>query len=269
MKVRHFFRADKTNVGDWWCPPIRYFPLPNHGVYDLVGAEKNNDFDGLVVLGGGGLGAPFFKNHLESLLRTEREYRVVVWGVGEDVFKTSGEAIKLPPDDMFYTGFLDSADIIGSRVFKQRERYSYVPCASCMNPLFFRYREVVAKKFVGIYFHKRAPLDFRSSGLEDSDHMDNSGSDMEEKLKFLSRYEYIVTNTYHGVYWATLLAKKVICIPFKSGLYSFKDAPSYSLSPIISDDIIHQARSFPDSLEECRKINTGFFERICEAYSIC
>jgi hypothetical protein len=167
-----------------------------------------------------------------------------------------------------FNGLLDSREIIGSRVFKERSGYEYVPCASCMNPLFFPYRDVVYKKIVGVYFHKRAPIDFRGSGLDDADHMDNSGKNIEEKLDFISRYEYIVTNTYHGVYWATLLSRKVICIPFKSGLYSFKDSPSYSMTPLISDHVISQARTYPNSLEEARKINVEFYKRVCDRYSI-
>ena len=37
----HFlFRADKTNVGDWWCVPIRYFPFKPNNVGDITSTSS-------------------------------------------------------------------------------------------------------------------------------------------------------------------------------------------------------------------------------------
>ena len=40
----HFlFRADKTNVGDWWCVPIRYFPFKPSYIGDILNKSKKNE----------------------------------------------------------------------------------------------------------------------------------------------------------------------------------------------------------------------------------
>ena len=94
-------------------------------------------------------------------------------------------------------------------------------------------------------------------------------------LKFHSRfdalervYEYIITNTYHGVYWATLLERKVIVLPFKSGLFSFKYPPVYCFDGNISDDLMNKAKVYEGILEEDRKLNFGFYNYLVNKYDL-
>ena len=95
---------------------------------------------------------------------------------------------------------------------------------------------------------------------------DNSGNNFEEKLDFLSSCEYIVTNTYHGAYWSTLLQKKVIVIPYKSGLMSLKHKPFYCWDKNISDEVLHSAKAHLGVLEEDRKINLEFYKYLTDKY---
>ena len=91
--------------------------------------------------------------------------------------------------------------------------------------------------------------------------MDNSGNDINIKLKFLSNYEYIITNTYHGVYWSQLLNKKNICVPFKSSVLNFKHKPHFALQNI-SDKDFEETKNYPNYLEECRNINKKFYQDV-------
>ena len=36
----NIFRADDTNVGDWWSPPGRYFPFKPAPIFDILNSEK-------------------------------------------------------------------------------------------------------------------------------------------------------------------------------------------------------------------------------------
>src|SRR5690606_21033089 len=94
---------------------------------------------------------------------------------------------------------------------------------SAMHVLFDKYRDKAPTKTVGYYQHKHSRFGAHGDGLI----MTNNGDDLESKLSFIADHEYIVSNTYHGVYWATLLNRKVLCLPFKSGLFSFKHKPLY------------------------------------------
>jgi len=58
--LKFIFRADRTNVGDWWCPPWRYFPFRPAMIGDIVDSKfKINETD-ILLVGGGGLGNDFF-----------------------------------------------------------------------------------------------------------------------------------------------------------------------------------------------------------------
>jgi hypothetical protein len=254
------FRVDKGNAGDWHSPPFKYFDFHSSKYKDIANDFKQRE--GIVVVGGGGLGIKTFKRFLPSLRSSSSV--LIGWGVGVDEFVDKDQIIKDQGYDLI-GGWFDSFDEVGIRVYSKelesKENYRWVPCSSCMSDLFSKYKSRKPESSVGVYSHKRVLL----SGFRDSSRMTNSGDNLEEKLEFLSRHEYIVTNTYHGVYWATLLGRKVVCLPFKSGLFSFKHKPAYSTGAV-TDQVLHKATSYPDSLEECRNQNIQFFDYLREKY---
>ena len=259
------FRRDNTNVGDWWCPPSRYFPFKAAREGDIL--DPDFDFSGIdtLILGGGGLGAEFFRPHLNRI-RDKNIRNTILWGVGVDTVKDPGNI--LPPGDYdMYGDYFDSFDEVGIRVYSEEQRYRYVPCASCMNNLFFKYRDIKPKKLIGFYNHIRVPLVPQDSNNKLSVD-DNSGNNLESKLDFLSSHEYIITNTYHGVYWATLLERKVVVIPFKSGLLYFKHQPAFCWDGKITDDVLHSARTYDGALEESRLLNLDFYKDLTDRYAI-
>ena len=136
-----------------------------------------------------------------------------------------------------------------------------------MNNLFFKYREVKPSNTVGVYNHKRVTL-MKSDNPNGFPVADNSGDNLEEKLKFLSSCEYIITNTYHGVYWGTLLQRKVICIPYKSGLFSFKYPPHYSFDGKFDESVFEKAKIYTGVLEESRKLNLDFYKYLTSKYDL-
>jgi exopolysaccharide biosynthesis predicted pyruvyltransferase EpsI len=92
----------------------------------------------------------------------------------------------------------------------------------------------------------------------------NDGNNFEEKLDFLSSCENMVTNTYHGAYWATLLTKKVMVIPYKSGLMSLKHKHDYCWEGDILDKILHSVRAYEAILEQHRKLNLDFYKHLTD-----
>jgi len=262
--MKYVFRADNTNVGDWWSPPWKYFDF--HGsasIYDILDTTANIRRTDTLLIGGGGLGAEFFRPHLKRIANTGAT--AIVWGAGVDTRNSNPAVLSSDADYDLYGNYFDFADDIGLRVYADKLKHDYVPCASCMSPLFDKYRDVKPTNKIGVYNHKRVILASEINiGLYPVE--DNSGYDLESKLKFLSSCEYIVTNTYHGVYWATLLNRKVICIPFKSGLFSFKFKPTYTNSINNISNVINQCVNYSDSLEDSRQANRLYYEKIMSKY---
>lgn len=259
------YRMDKKNVGDWVCSPSLYFPFKPALKGDIL--DKNLNLQGIdtLILGGGGLGTKYFEPHLNRIKEGDVE-NVIVWGAGIDLESDRSMILKDQKYDLYGDYFNEFSDV-GIRVYSPQQKFTYVPCASCMDNLFFKYRDVKPTKKIGYYNHKRVPL--ASKNFFNRAYVnDNNGNSLEDKLKFLSSFEYIVTNSYHGVYWATLLQRKVIVVPFKSGLLSFKQQPTISWDGHINDQMLDSAVSYEGVLEESRRLNLSFFKEMTDKYSL-
>ena len=259
-------RMDKKNVGDFVCPPFMYFPFKPSINGDII--DESFDFTGIqtAILGGGGLGRKGFQHHLDRIKQKGPE-NIVIWGAGVDYVSNKSELLEEGKEYDLYGNFFEEFSDVGIRVFSENQKFRYVPCASCMDNLFFKYRDVKPTKRVGYYNHKRnaiIPKKFTNRGYVS----DNNGNDFESKLKFLSQFECIVTNSYHGVYWASLLNRKVIVIPNKSGLLSFKHMPAVSWDGKITDDLIDSAIAHEGVLEESRKCNLDFYKDMADKYNL-
>ena len=264
-ELKFLFRADNTNVGDWWCPPFKYFPFRPGDVGDILDPSFSLKNTEILILGGGGIGADFFQPHLDRVKSAEIP-TTILWGAGVDTITDKVKLLETENPDL-YGNFFDFFSEKGIRVYSEPQKFAYVPCASCMNNLFFKYRDVKPTKPFGFYNHKRVTL-VNKENPNNISVEDNSGNDLEEKLKFISSCEYIITNTYHGVYWATLLERKVIVIPYKSGLLSFKHKPVYCWDGNITDELMHQAKTYSGALEESRKINLDFYKYLTGKYHL-
>lgn len=264
-QLKFLFRADKTNVGDWVCPPFHYFPFRPNLIGDIININFELNSEDILILGGGGIGSKFFSAHLD---RIKKKYlsKTILWGAGVDSFVDKTKILINEKYDL-YGNYFDFICDVGTRVYSEPQKFRYVPCASCMNNLFFKYRDKKPKHFIGFYNHKRVPL-LTKDNNDKIPVEDNNGNNFEEKLEFLSSCEYIVTNTYHGAYWATLLQKKVIVIPYKSGLMSLQHKPVYCWDNNISDQILHSAKVYEGVLEEHRKLNLDFYKYLTDKYHL-
>ncbi|GLS81565.1 hypothetical protein [Paracoccus marinus] len=253
------FRDDPTNVGDHVCPPYKYFDFRDAPVYDVMDPSADLSTEKVVVVGGGGLGRRYFRKQLDRIAASPRPYKLVAWGVGADtVIDKSGAALDPAGDYDLFSPFFDAFDIVGIRSWSEDQRFTWVPCASSMSGLLDIYRDKPPTRTIGYYQHKHTRM---GVGTGDTV-MTNNGTDLESKLRFLADHEYIVSNTYHGVFWATLLNRKVLCLPFKSGLFSYKHKPAYITTERPGDDDLHRAVSYDSSLEECRAANVAFYDRL-------
>lgn len=277
------FRRDKTNVGDWWSPPERYFPLNVLKSIDLIDSAIIPNLNTNYIVGGGGLGNESFLPHLNRLTRSDRRYKLIAWGIGADHQVDRNALIERPDNFDALLDYFSSFDEVGTRIFiptgfGERTNYHWVPCASCMSPLFRQLSDIKPTQRIGFFSHKRVPLsdrgrrtskirNMRSLLVDRKTHFNNSGSDFKRKLSALAQCEFVVTNSYHGVYWATLLGRKVICQPFKDGLYTFKHSPVYLLEDKL-EEAMEKAKNYPEALEDCRFANVKYYNYLTEKYGL-
>ncbi|RZJ91571.1 MAG: hypothetical protein EON88_17215, partial [Brevundimonas sp.] len=108
------FRADETNVGDWWCPPSRYFDLPDPAVGDIKDLDLETLADHVVVGGGGLISANFDARMARLAAARPRMTSLVAWGIGESLVndKSGGRVERY---DGPLPDWLQAFDLIGLR----------------------------------------------------------------------------------------------------------------------------------------------------------
>ena len=232
------------NTGDLVSCPAEYFDFPPHRVQNYD--EPLNDCD-TVIYGGGTM-----TNWLQG--RELPKVPCIGWGMGSS---RHGEREPWPDPEGFA--------LLGTREWTpEREAAGlWTPCASCMSPLF----DQVYPLRQGAVLFLNASSSIRSRypvALGGLPAMDNTRP-MDEIVRFLATAEVVVTDSYHGILWATLLRRKVVAVPYSSKFYRFRHPPAYSRDRGLDWRArAHEAQVYPDALEQCRAAGRGFYGRVME-----
>lgn len=283
-------RRDVNNVGDMASNPLQYFlPPSEYEVFDIANIRREPiPFGPPIIAGGGGLIAnDFFGEVLRDLtvshdkiqlyemfdnrwklsnpinrqthMEFEEKYKDLVhqtinkikqdagikilWGVGHN-----GEMPKKPSKDgkLIYPEWLLDFNMIGVRDFKQD--YEWVPCASCMHPA-LRQKYPIRNQVIWFEHKKQLIKDF---GTEPIPRFINSGSNIEQTIELLGSAEVILTNSYHGAYWGTLMKKKVVVVgPWSSKFLALKHRP-FMVEKLDSwKDVVDETTIHDSALDEC------------------
>ncbi len=232
--------TDTGNVGDLASGPYNWFDFGEHRV---VNHSDEIPPSRAVIYGGGTL-----TGWLRG--RTLPDAKRIAWGIGST---RHGQTEPWPDPEGF--------DLVGVREWSPEREGGYVPCASCMSPLFDESYPVTrdAVLFVNAGIQSRYPV--AVGGLPT---MDNTRP-LEEIIPFLASAETVVTDSYHGAYWATLLCRRVVCLPYSSKFHGFKFPPVYSANRGL-DWRAREVKAwvYTDALEDCRAVNRAFYERVME-----
>jgi len=221
MKIHFVHAMDENNPGDWWSTPKHYFPKFKNATVSHV---KNFDQDigkiDVLVYGGGDLLSSANNKYRKWLEKTITEYqprKLVGWGLGlsPEYFKMEGNQL------------LKNFDYLGCRLpvldpnffhkmhIKEMDNYEYVPCASCLHPVFDDNNEEI-RHDIGILHHKNWPINNRwiRGALGDSSYQQifNSPNNIENMVDFIKKSDRIITSSYHGAYWSMLLGKKTLVV---------------------------------------------------------
>lgn len=268
-------RLNTSNVGDLACAPALYFEeLSSCQRMEILGwkasetpdnqarkewKERFSEAHGFIVGGGGLLECDFFDSGFEHLLKNRRpDQKVVIWGAGHNNWKIGDWRV------LKQNISLDkyAVDLIGVRDYNHP--VEWVPCVSCMSPLFDKNYEVSHE--VGLYVHdatlknesfaKSLPVGFRT--------LSNSAN-FEDAVEFLGASELVLTDSYHGMYWATLLGRRVIAFPTSSKFYDTKH-PVPLCAPQDWERFRKLTTIYSTALFECRTANRRFSEIVFKLF---
>ena len=252
--IVNLHRLDTDNVGDLASSPALYLDflrdVPRH---DLLRVSKRVARGArLVLFGGGGLlDNDYFRQAWDDVLAASTA-EMIGWGLGHNRHGMPRGTYPL---------FLERFSLLGVRDWDlgRVAPVEWVPCASCLHEEFSAPHAITTD--VVCYEHARHPL--RLDGVAT---MRNNGRDAVTAIRFLASAETVVTNTYHGMYWATLLGRKAIVLPYSSKFHGFRYPVAMS-TPDKWRSARSSAAGFPEALDECRQANLRFADKVRERVS--
>jgi len=255
-------RIDQNNVGDYWSTPFHYYSeyLPKGMTPEKIEIKKIKEksytnLSPLIIGGGGLIGEKKFDAILRNIADYHQSHLKILWGVGDNVSK-KGES----------TDFLDyiyKYDIVGIRDYIKGHENIWVPCSSCKSTLFDKYKSVKPKNRIVYFQHLYKPFPQEIIKTKPGPLMTNNGYDLESVIQFLSTGEFVITNSYHGAYWAQLLGRKVISSSWSTKFLNMKHQVILA-NPNEWYSKMDLATSY-DILEEYRDCNDKFFKKIVQA----
>jgi hypothetical protein len=238
-----------NNIGDNECYPLKYFNFHKTRILNIMSLNHVVKFNSKIILGGGGLLSPFFIEQLQHLNKFLNHIPIkIIWGIGiNEHYDHSEKMGTLNP-------FLNQFNLVGIRDYNTE--FEWVPCVSCMSDLFTSVKQEIIYDVV-VYEHYANKID-----LDGYEKLNNGCLDFEKVINFLNSAETVITNSYHGVYWATLLNKKVVVYePFSTRFNNFKHEPTVGTKENIKN-AISISINYPDALKECREANINFYSKV-------
>lgn len=295
-------RADPNNVGDIASNPLQYFlPRDEYEIIDVASlGETPYPVDVPLIVGGGGLignsfiGEDYISRLLESPDRLQLERLWAdSWEISNPLYSdlhsefnkkyhelisSTMEKIAAPsaPRHLWGAGHNGSEEIefqkikwpkalssyknVGIRDFSHQSRFEWVPCASCMHPALTKTYAI--KNDIIWFEHKKQMI--KDFGKESIPRFVNSGSNIEQTIELLGSANTILTNSYHGAYWGTLMRKKVIVVggAWSSKFKFFKHQPVVLSKKEEWQDYYDTAPTYDSALDECRTATQTFWQTI-------
>jgi hypothetical protein len=131
-----------------------------------------------------------------------------------------------------------------------------------MSPEFDPLRSTEGRHEFVLYDHWLYGTGFRHPQFEDIPRATNRDFDFSKTLEFLASGRTVITTSYHGAYWATLLGRRCVVVnPWSSKFYTYRHAPELA-SEESWRDAAGRSTVYPSALDECREANLNFFEDV-------
>ncbi len=262
--VINLHRYSPNNVGDFYCAPHQYFEELKGKVLDIsdfrsISIKKRKQWiekvsaNALIIGGGGLLNLRHFQKQMK-LFETLKEMgkKTVLWGLGHN------ETDRAQFGNISHYN-IDPAKfgLVGTRDYSMKTEW--VPCVSCLHPIFDQAYETTHE--TGIIFSRKTLKNKKI--LKKLDHYPTTSNttNLNKMISFIGSAETIVTDSYHAMYWAILMEKKVVVVPTTSKFYDFK-YPAVITNYDDFETDMKRAQAYSGVLEECREINHRFAEKV-------
>jgi len=243
-KTIEVHRKVHNNVGDYFCNPSRYFSIDVDSQELMYNPTPLDDKD--LIVGGGGLIHKKFSKHIQMLL-DKNPKTTTLWGIGHNF----GAKHVSKVGDVYYPDWIERCDLIGIRDWIDGYHKWYLPCVSCMHPCFSWDYKV---RHDTVYFIHAYKTKYQSNEMPV---MKNNKMNFEDVIAFLGSAETVVTDSYHGAYWAQLLGKNVHVASWSVKFDHMKHQPNFLES--INSPLPSIKNKIPGFLEECQEHNRNFY----------
>jgi exopolysaccharide biosynthesis predicted pyruvyltransferase EpsI len=91
----------------------------------------------------------------------------------------------------------------------------------------------------------------------------NSGSNIDHTIELLGSANIIITNSYHGAYWGTLLKKRVIVVsPWSSKFFALRHQVPLIDKTDNWTDAIDRCEIYQDALDECESETINMWTKV-------
>jgi hypothetical protein len=292
-------RKDMNNVGDMASNPVQYFLKEDQyqtiDITDLYTTAYPSDLP--VIVGGGGLiGNEFFGDIVSNVLHSSDKNQLLnLWNhrweltnpankeLNEDFLEKyknfikeyldrldnnksprffwgggyNGEFNKKIKTNFIWPDWMVEFDKVGVRDWGQS--LPWAPCASCMHPAL---RKKYSIKNDVIFFEHKKQL-IKDFGTDSIPRFINSGSNIEQTIELLGSANIILTNSYHGAYWGTLLKKRVIVVGSWGAKFHAMKYPPYLLDKNeVWQEKVDRAMIYENALDDSIEATNNFWNEI-------
>jgi len=282
---RFRINSDVHNPGDYWCTPMHYWDeFKNCDWIDIMNIDSVdlNSYDQIIVGGGGLLGNNNFDPCIQQLL--PHADRVWFWAPGINSNISNPKEItrrgfaKLVENSRAKQYNLKGFDKDKIAVRDYNQSYNYLPCVTCMHPVFDDIESEIKQDYLILAHHKVKALLVQHRFLSGKKRLLQPKTEIAKIVKEIKHSKYIVTNSYHGAYWSMLCNKPVVLIsPWTNKFLFFKHQPTIltmndlklielkKVAPVTTKEDCYDftsAETYPDYLEECRAANREFYLKV-------
>lgn len=268
--VVNLHRYDPTNIGDFYCGVHHYFDKLHGTELDIFDYKRedatirDNWYDkitqnGLIIGGGGLLNRDGFNLQMELFEKLgAKGKKTVLWGPGHNSNKPS-EYGKITSYNVDTSKF----GLVGVRDYGMKEEW--VPCASCLHPIFDEKHDV--KNEIGVIFHKKTLTNSSVQKKFEAFPSTANNAVFEDVVKFIGETDTVLTDSYHAMYWSLMLGKKVMVFPNSSKFYNFKYQPVISSFDNFENDL-KKVQAYTGVMEDCRETNLKFADKVFDYLNI-
>lgn len=247
--ISFVYRYNTENVGDRFSCPARYFKFDEFKRVDIMNVNRDLESSEVIILGGGGVFQA--KETVKKILNFYHP-KVIGWGIGTNKPDATYKAYECELQKFDELGLRDAGKMPGF------DKPEFVPCVSCMHSSLDV--EVEPEHDIVAYWHYERPHPETNFPT-----LKNNCHDMSEAVRHIQSGRFVLTNCYHGWYWATLAKRRPII--YKAWSSKFYYIPW--VCPFITElshlkTVLAHAELVEDALEEARKINIEFYEKIRE-----